>query len=381
MSSWDPRKKEAWDVSDNPIDDYFKKPGKDAKKADANAQEGLEQARRAYDGMSAPLPASISNPHVATGAPVTAQSAVSMASMDPQAQAAQRAQMAALAGLAANGGRNAASDANLAHIQQTQGAQAQGLRQAAMQDAARRGMSNGNTGLLAQLQGNQGAMNSASMQGAQVAGQQADTALRAGQGAAGIGAGLQGQAMQIAQAKDLMARFNSGQSLEAAQFNSGQQFDANRINSAQGLAAQQYNSQAPLQQYGAQLATAHGRASGGKTASDYWMNKYGEDMRTDAAQKAGLLQIGTAGIGAMAEGGEVPGPEVVKGDSLLNDIVPYKGPKGPINLSGGEVVVPKTMRNASDQEIASFVKNPPKTSAPQDNELEMRQAALAKLGR
>lgn len=367
--------------------------GAGANKANNNAQQNIDQAKAAYDNLGdVPLPADIHAQSVGTNA-ITAHDAASTASLDPQAQAAQRAQMAALGSLAANGGRSAVGDANLAHIQAQQGAQAQGMRGAVLQDAARRGMGGSNQALLAQLSANQAAGNTAAMQGADLAASQAQLGLQAGQGAAGIGASLQGQSDSQAQAKDLMARFNSGENLNAQQFNSQQQFDAGRFNSGSDLAAQQYNSQAPMQQYGAKLATAGGKAGTNAKAADYWGNKYGEDQRAQGQATAGAIGAvtslingskngpqGSAGAASMfARGGEVPGPELVKGDSLLNDVVPYKGPKGPINLSGGEVVVPKTMRHASDSEIASFVKHPPKTEAPHDRERSMRLSALNKL--
>ncbi len=362
-----------YDFSDTPIVGHLGDPfnGKKPNHDNNAAQAGLDQAQHAFDNLGgAPLPASITPQNVGTGS-TTPQSATSLASLDPQAQAAQKAQMAALSGLAANGGRNAASDANLANIQAQEGAQAQGLRGAAMQDAARRGMSNGNTGLLAQLQGNQAAISNASMQGANLAGNMANTAVQAGQGAAGIGAGLQGQQNDYSNAKDIMSRFNSGQDLASQQFNHDKDLQAQQFNAAQGLAAQQYNSQAPMQQYGAKLATAAGQQGGGKAAEDYWSNKYKEDQQANGAVLGGLFGLAGAGAQAfagkpktMAKGGMVPGPEVVKGDSLLNDIVPYKGPKGPINLSGGEVVVPKTLRHEDNDTIGNFVKHPPKTEAP-----------------
>lgn len=354
----------------------------------SQAQGGLDQTQHAFDGMSAPLPVSITPQQVSTTG-ITNQQATSQAGLDPKAQAAQQAQMAALGSLAANGGRSAAGDANLAAIQQQTGAQAQGMRGAAMQDAARRGMSNGNTGLLAQLTGNQAAANTGAMQGAQLAGQQAQMGLQAGQGAAGIGAGLQGQSNEVNQAKDIMSRFNSGQDLTAQQYNHNQNLQGQEFNAGQGLAAQQYNSQAPMQQYGAQLATAAGRSGAGKAATDYWGGKYKEDQQANGQVLGGLFGIAGSGASAafapgkayggeidMARGGMVPGPEVVKGDSLLNDVVPYKGPKGPINLSGGEVVVPKTMRQAPDHEIASFVKHPPRTEPPHDSEAYKKKGAM-----
>ena len=155
-----------------------------ANTANNNAQQDIDQAKSAYNGMTAPTAAPITAQTV-QGQQIHDQAVGTQAGLSPQAQAAQTAQMGALSSLAANGGRNAASDANLAQIRSQEGAQAQGQRGAVMADAARRGQGNGNTALLGQLSGNQAAQNTGAMQDAQVAGQQANTALQAGQGAAG----------------------------------------------------------------------------------------------------------------------------------------------------------------------------------------------------
>lgn len=378
-SFWDKTKKAATNVIDSPVGTVLAPGASIASKAaggmgkgaqdNANAQEGLSQAQHAYDNIGdAPQLQSIAGALIGNPGNVTSQAA-----LDPEAQRVQRAQMNALAKLAANGGRDAASDAALANIQTRTGAQARGLREAATADAARRGMSNGNTALLAKLQGNQAATDNASTQGTQLAGQMANTALQAGQGAAGIGASLQGQSNDINSAQDVMARFNAGQ-----------QLDVNKANAANTIATQQFNSRLPLDTYMANLAKAGGIASGGKTASDYYGNKYAADERADAAKLGAAVGLGTAAMGkAAAHGGEVEGPEVVSGDSLLNDIVPARGPGGqPYKLSAGEVIVPKELREKSNSEIASFVKNPPNSSNSKgkgDKEKMARMKALSKM--
>lgn len=53
--------------------------------------------------------------------------------------------------------------------------------------------------------------------------------------------------------------------------------------------------------------------------------------------------------GGYVSGGMVPGPQVVKGDSHKNDVVP-------IMASAGEVVIPKSLVFGSDAEILNFIK-------------------------
>lgn len=67
---------------------------------------------------------------------------------------------------------------------------------------------------------------------------------------------------------------------------------------------------------------------------------------------AGNIDMGTAATGGammMAEGGRVPGPEVVPGDSEQNDIVDIKA-------SAGEMVVPKTVVQKGPEAVSKFAK-------------------------
>ncbi|MEZ0208560.1 MAG: tail fiber domain-containing protein [Candidatus Paceibacterota bacterium] len=65
--------------------------------------------------------------------------------------------------------------------------------------------------------------------------------------------------------------------------------------------------------------------------------------------------MGAAGAGGAVpmmvanQGGKVPGPEVVEGDSVANDIIDAK-------LSAGEMVIPKTVVNAGPEKVAEFAK-------------------------
>lgn len=60
--------------------------------------------------------------------------------------------------------------------------------------------------------------------------------------------------------------------------------------------------------------------------------------------------IGNYGFDNYANGGVVPGPEIVKGDSEVNDVIPAK-------LSGGEMVVPKTVVAKGPEAISSFAQS------------------------
>lgn len=302
----------------------------------SNAQGALSQGQNAYSGMTAPNLAPI-NPQY--------QGASGMAGVttDPTNTAAQKAQMAALSNLAANGGRNAASDANLASIQANENANAKGQAGAIDQQMAARGMSGSGNALLAKLSNSQNATNNQSAEDLGVRGQEASTALQAGQGAAAIGSNMENQ------------QFGEGAAKAQAQ-------DAiNRYNSGVGNSSQEYNSNLGQTKFGDTMGIAAGNQKGGQLGTDYWTKKYGEDQ----SAAGGMLGGATKGIGALAAaastGGKVPGQAAVPGDSTLNDFVP-------ITTSPGEVVVPRTLaKGGSPKDIATFVKNPPKIQAPGSN--------------
>ena len=327
-------------------------------KANANAQADVGNATAAYGSLTPPS-LTAENPQFAS-ATQQGPSALSGISVNPADQAAQVDQMGALSNLAANGGRNAASTADLASIQQGANANAAGQRGAILQNAAARGMSGSGASLLAQLSSSQNAQNSQSAQDLGVAGQEAGTALQAGQAAAGIGSNLQnqsyGEQANAAQAQDAISRFNAGQQTGISQYNAGM-----------GNQAQQYNT--GLQQTGYQDQY---QKAGGVASSNLAGAGFNQQQANMGAQQAGnllggVIKLGTAGfsggssaaapaaapVPGYAWGGQVPGSAPVAGNSRLNDFVP-------ITASPGEVVVPRSLAlGGAPSDIANFVKNPP----------------------
>ncbi len=347
---------------------------------------GVKQAETAFDGMGAPQ-----FNHV-TGQPVNVQrgqvtsqgpSAMGGIQTDPSGMAAQRAQMAALSSLAANGGRNASSDANLAQIQQGENANAAGQRGAIMQNMAARGQGGSGNELLAQLSASQNATNNQSMQDLGVRGQQAQTALQAGQGAAQIGAGMEnqqfGEAAARAQAADAISRFNAGNASQNSQFNAGQGNQAAMFNSGQNVGAQQANNANIQQGFGDTMGVAGGRQHGGEVGAGYGSAANAAEQRARAGVLGGFMgmagsYMGSKGDSGAAWGGKVPGQAAVPGNSYANDTVK-------VNTSPGEVIVPRTLAHSGNPSaISHFVQNPPKIGMGDKNK-EAMLGALKHLGR
>ncbi len=284
---------------------------------------------------------------------------------DPAGRQEQQAQMAALSNLAKNGGRSAASDSSLAQIQQNEGANARGQRDAIMQNAQARGMGGSGNSLLAQLTSSQNATNNQSAQDMQVRGQDQNAALQAGMGAAQIGGSMEaqdyGEQAQRAAAADAIAKFNAGNQGQTSVFNAGQANAMGQANAGRDQQAQEYNSGLGQQEFADTMGIKGGQQAGGKTSAEYWANKYKEDQKTNG----GLLGGGEKAILAMlgaARGGRVPGVAPVHGDSLRNDTVP-------VNTSPGEVIVPRSLAHSGDSsQIASFVKHPPPIQGSKDKE-------------
>lgn len=330
------------------------KPGDDTK----NAQGYTDQATNAYSGISAPDLAKVSSEPVQTK-DATAYSAGPSAyngiSVDATGRQAQQAQLAALANLSKNGGRSASSDSNLAGITQEENANAAGQRGAIMQNARARGMGNNSNSLLAQLSSSQNATNNQSARDLAVRGQDQQTAINAGQAAAGIGANMEGQNFneqaQKAAAADAIDRFNAGNNQQVSVFNAGQQTAGAEADAGRAQQAAEFNSGLGQQEFADTMGVAKGEQEGGKIGQDYWSDKYKEDEKANSEQQKGGLGM-IASLFA-AGGGRVPGHAKVPGDSILNDGVK-------INTSPGEVVVPRTLASSgSKAEIGSFVKKAP----------------------
>lgn len=328
------------------------------------ADQNLEDAKAAYGALKPPT-LTQEHPDYAS---VTEQTPTDMGtiSVDPAYKSAQMDQLAALSNLAKNGGRSAASDAELARTQAAEQQNARGQRGAVMQNAAARGMGGSGAELVAQLSANQNAQNNQNAEDLGTLGNEANTAINAGMGAANIGSNLENtdysQAANKAQAQDAINRFNASNKTANSQYNTGT-----------GNAAQQYNT--GLQQTGYQNQVQKQAGIAGTNMAGVNYNQAQANM---GAQQAGNLLGGGAKLGAAAlmasKGGKVPGAAPFKGDTTLNDIVP-------IDASPGEVVVPRTLaKGGSGGQIANFVKHPPKTPM-NDNNKEAMLSALQSIRR
>lgn len=232
------------------------------------------------------------------------------------------------------GGLDALDRARLSEINQSTAQAGRGASEAAKDDAARRGMLNSASTLVAQQQAGQNAAQVGSNQGIQAAGM-AEQARRAGMNQAGWMAGqMRSQDYEKAAAQDAIARFN------ASQRQGAEQATLHGKLARQGGIADIYG-----QQYGAKNASADrtqrlyggiGRMAGG--VANYFANPAaGAGLNVDQAWQGVNDAGGLPGPGTgMAEGGVVPGEAAVPGDSPANDQVP-------IVASPGEVVIPRSV--------------------------------------
>lgn len=349
--------------------DFVHNLGFGKQQATKDAEENLAQSTQAYKDLQPPT-LTPEHPDYATSYD-QAPSAMGGISVDPSYKGSQVAQLEALKNLAANGGRNAASEANLARIQQGENANAKGQRDAILQNANARGMGGSGASLLAQLDSSQNATNNQSLEDLGVAGQEANTALSAGQGAASIGSNLENtdfaQQGSKAQAADAINRFNAGQKTGMSEYNSGV-----------GNQAQQYNTGLEQQGYQNKFNKAAGIAGSNLAGVNFNQNQANMGAQQAGNLLGGAIKLGTAagsgGKTGAARGGEVPGKSLVPGNSSLNDFVP-------INTSPHEVVVPVDLRqHGSKNEIANFVRHPPQIKS-QNQDKEAMLSALSNLKR
>ena len=362
--------------------------------------------------------------------------------------AAQQAQLSALQQLQANGGMTAADNANLANIRQGEAQQEKSQRDAILQNAHMRGMANSNMGLMAQLNANQGAATRQNQSDMSVAAQAQNNSLNAGSQAASLAGNMQNQnwneQAQMAAARDAASKFNAQTANATNQFNNQQSLQSQLANQniSQGVNnanANAYNNSQTMNNYTmpntnfSQGATkAAGQAGAGKAQMDYYNNQQAAGAAAKSGVLGGGLQtgmgVGTLGLGAykagmfnstpaegasngsmesatgsgdpwgsgvgdasssgMAAGSEsamfdrggmVPGSAIVSNDSPINDLVKAR-------LSPGEVVVPRSLVNAPNDRIGSFVhhaeRNPAQleTSQNEKNKAAML-AALKQLRR
>lgn len=198
----------------------------------------------------------------------------------------QNAQMQALNALQAQSqtGMSSADRARLNQIQQQMATQAEGQRQAVLQNFAQRGLAGSGNELLAQLQASQNAANQANQQGLGVAGQAQQNALQALSQYGNQAGAMEGQQFnqqtQAAQAQDLLNRFNVQNQQQQQARNVGMQ-----------NAAQQYNLQ---NQQGIQNANV------GQANAELQRQKAAEQQQFQDALSKGQALSGASFTGANA---------------------------------------------------------------------------------
>jgi hypothetical protein len=391
------------------LSDLFYNPAKDRKKGGQGAEAGMEayadlEPSKFQDvNLQGPNEARDVqyNPATFSGMEAVNQgpSAYNDINVNPALREAQMGQLAALQELRDSGGLSAQNQADLSQIQNEQNQNERSQRMAILQNARQRGMGGSGQEMMAQLAAQQGAATRANEGGLGVAAQAENNRFNAGQAAAGLAGGMEqqqyGQAAQKAAAQDAIARFNAQNSTGANQTNAQMRNQMGMYNAGQGLGAQEFNvgkSQGvnnaaaaaqnqnqlmnkyymPQTTFQQQATRAGGLAGAGKTQAGY----YGDQSQQKTENQQGLLsggvEMGTKAapsiMAAFADrGGEIPGRAPVSGDSLRNDGVP-------IQASPGEVVVPRSLTQASPAVISKFVKHPPSVLAPEKKKAAMLAA-------
>lgn len=354
------------------VQDFAHKLGFGKSDAEKEAEKNLAAQKGIYAGLQPPD----LTPIDASLAQVTDQgpSAYNDIVVNPAYKEAQLDQLGALKNLAAKGGHDAASDYNLAQIQQNENANEKGQRDAILQNANARGMGGSGAALLAQLNSAQNATNRQSLQDMDVLGQRQNTAIQAGQGAAGIASNLQNsdynQAAQKAAANDAIAKFNAGQKTGMSQYNAGAQNQTDTYNSGLRQTAYQNEYQKAAGQAGANMAGLNYNQAQSALGSTQAGNILGAVVKGGTA----IASSGAEGSTATAHGGKIPGMPMVHGDSYANDTVP-------IMASPGEIVIPRSLaKQGSPAQITDFVKNPPQVVIKgSDRDKEMMLSALRQI--
>lgn len=337
------------------VDDFLRKLGIGGEqKTDKKARKSIKDAREQFETLETPEFAPY-NPELIEYEDI-GPSELGGITVNPGYRAAQEEELAALRNIAERGGRSAGSDLDLAKITNRTNTLARGRNDAIMQNARARGVAGSGAALMAQMANAQNAQNQQHMEDLAVRGQNQQAELLARQGAARIGADLEGtdydRDASRAKANDRIAEFNAKNRLLAAEAN------ANAANFAQ-----QYGNQLIQSQFDNEYKKRGGIAGADQALANY----YGGQSAIGAQQAGNLVgggtQIAAAYAGAPTNpkekpkpapvGGEITGREIVPGDSLLNDTEI-------IRASPGEVVVPKSLRqHGTPADIVNFVKNPP----------------------
>ena len=406
-------------LDSTPLRDILYNPTSNEAKGAAGANAGLDQWNNVtpskFNTMDMTGPeraADVSYGNV--NAQQMGQNAYNNVNVNPEYQQAQMAQLGALQQLQQQGGMNAQDKANLAGIQQQENQNEAGNRAAILQNAQMRGTGNSGNSLLAQLVSQQGSVNRQNANDLNVAGMAQNRALQAGGQAATLGGNMQQQSFNQqaqqaaaqnainqfnAQSGNQVNMFNAQQGLGAQEFNTNKNQGVNNLASAAQNQNQLYNNYAiPQAQFGQQAQIAGGMTNSGNNVGNYYSGVNAAHTKAQAGIMSGVGQLVGAAGGMMgggssaggggktgsgnaensagsndfggatsyttagesgestethaAFGGKMPGMAHFKGDSLGNDTMQ-------VNLSPGEVVVPRSLTKAPASKIGSFVQHAP----------------------
>ena len=230
-------------------------------------------------------------------------SAMENVNVDPKLMQAQMNALSKLQEVGEGGGMTATDRARLARIQMENDAALKGQQGAIMQNLATRGLSGGMSEMVGRQLAAQEAANRQAQQGMDVKAQAEQRALDAimqsGQLGGQIGQQQFAQQSQIAQAKDLINKFNA-QNLQdvgsrnvqgrnqAQEWNAQKRQNVANQNVGLGNQAQMYNLNLPQQNFQNQL----GRATGQATGITNLAQQQAQNQRDQMSFLGGLMQTG-----------------------------------------------------------------------------------------
>ena len=311
---------------------------------------------------------------------------------DQTGTAAQKSALQQLGGISQTGS-TPIMQAQLYNALQQQNQANAAARGAVQQNAMQRGVAGGGQEFLNQLLGQQGTAQTANAAAVNAAANNAQLALQALGAQGNLGAGLQGQSNQMAQAQaqaaQQIAEYNSQLQSAANQYNVQNANQAQQMNlaNAQNIANQNtqlanqrtmYNAALPQQVYQDQLQKAQGMAgiygqqAGLAQQQAQQQNAFIGNMIGAGATLGGSYLAGQAGRAAAN-----PGTFSSGATNIAQQNMPYSG-SGNLNLFGGQTGTPNYPRISGSGQYQNFAmggeadcyaeggNTPPPTTEPQD---------------
>jgi len=295
-----------------------------------DAEAAIRRGAGYYDALTLPELKALELKQVGELTPDMAQAFLSDGSdfqniyVDPRLQASQ---MKALGSLEEIGeqGLTASDRAMLGQIGTEEATRARGARESIIQNAQARGVGGSGVELMSQMQNQQDAATRQSARDMQVAAlaeqRKMQGLLQAGNMAGNIRGQDFGEQAKVAQAKDMMDRFNLGNKQNVEMANVGARNKAQQYNlaTAQDLANKRamYNAQLPQQQFQNQMGITEGRSKGQNALA----NMYGQQSQANMNMAgAGLMAFAASDVRAK-ENIELAPDEI---DNFLSDLTGYK---------------------------------------------------------